>query len=43
MKQRKNIITLTILLIGIIFISAILINIELKKDSKILNIKINDI
>lgn len=37
MKQRKNIITLTILLIGIIFISAILINIELKKDSKILN------
>lgn len=37
MKQRKNIITLTILLIGIIFISAILINIGLKKDSKILN------
>ena len=37
MKQRKNIITLTILLIGIFFISAILINIGLKKDSKILN------
>lgn len=37
MKQRRNIITLTILLIGIFFISAILINIGLKKDSKILN------
>ena len=36
MKQRKNIITLTILLIGIFFISAILINIGLKKILKFL-------